>query len=299
MLESASKTSDIPLQVLIESIQSGEECNSRRAQTSIQRVLNRIFTKAVVRRMSSRSISQSEENTAQTPRTDVAFGVYKRQQAAISRGRLYPLTLFYSLYAAAVPFFALRSSHPWVAAAFFSAGIPVWTLVEYLFHWFVLHGHFAPGKGILRRFLHERLDPLHWDHHKRPFDGRHINGELRDLLPLFFVAAPVSFIAPVYTLPSLLAGVVASYVLEEWIHHSVHFYNFRNPYFRCFKRFHYYHHSPKGMEQGYGLTNGFWDVVFKTRYPASVRQALYRRKWSPAFKARVGSSRDVVNGLRA
>jgi len=43
-----------------------------------------------------------------------------------------------------------------------------------------LHGRFPPGKGVIRRFLHERLDPLHWEHHMRPFDGKHISRELKD-----------------------------------------------------------------------------------------------------------------------
>ena len=240
-------------------------------------------------------IEQKEHRLAYS---DVPFGVYKRQQARISRHRLYPITIFYTLYALVVLVIALRSSHPVVAIAFYAAGIPIWTLVEYVFHRFVLHGRFAPGKGIIRKFLHERLDPLHWEHHARPFDGHHINGELRDLLPLFFVAAPVSFVAPIYTLPALLSGVVQSYVVEEWIHHSVHLYNFRSPYFRYIKRHHFYHHSPKGMEEGYGLTNGFWDIVFKTRYPAPVREALYHRKQSQTFKSRVANSRNTATGLQ-
>lgn len=242
----------------------------------------------------SKDQAAKEQTTSQALYLDIPFGVYKRQQAAISRGRLYPMTVFYSVYAMIVLFFALRSAHPWVAVAFYAAGVPVWTLVEYLFHRFVLHGRFSPGKGIIRRFLHERLDPLHWEHHKRPFDGHHINGELKDLLPLFFVAAPVSFIAPIYTLPILLAGVVQCYVLEEWIHHSVHFYNFRDPYFRYIKRFHYYHHSPKGISEGYGLTNGFWDVIFHTRYPLPVRQVLFSRKRSrvPGSKGKSSSYPD-------
>jgi sterol desaturase/sphingolipid hydroxylase (fatty acid hydroxylase superfamily) len=241
---------------------------------------------------------QVEQNKHRPPYRDVPFGVYKRQQARISRHRLYPMTVFYTLYAVVVLFFALRSAYPVVSIVFYAAGVPIWTLVEYLFHRFVLHGRFAPGKGIIRKFLHERLDPLHWEHHAHPFDGRHINGELRDLLPLFFVAAPVSFIAPVYTLPVLLAGVVQSYVLEEWVHHSVHFYNFRSPYFRYLKRHHFYHHSPKGMEKGYGLTNGFWDIIFKTRYPVPVLNALYHRKRPQAFKPNIKSSQSSAPGLQ-
>jgi len=206
---------------------------------------------------------------------DIPFGVYKRQQARVSRRRLYPVTIFYSTYALILLMMGFRSPHPVVAATFFALGLPVWTLTEYGFHRFVLHGRFPPGEGIIRRFMHERLDPLHWEHHKRPFDGQHINGELRDLLPLFFVAAPMSFIRPIYTLPMLLAGVVQFYVIEEWVHHSVHYYNFRDPYFRYMKRHHFYHHSTKGMDKGYGLTNGFWDIIFKTSLPDSVRKALY------------------------
>ncbi len=250
--------------------------------------------------MSSRAATPLKENSPPTQRPDISFGAYKRQQAAISRGRLYPMTAFYTVYAVIVLFFALGSAHPWVAVAFYAAGVPVWTLVEYFFHRYVLHGRFGPGKGIIRKFLHERLDPLHWEHHKRPFDGHHINGELKDLLPLFFVAAPLSFIAPVYTLPVLLAGVVQCYVLEEWVHHSVHFYNFRSPYFRYIKRFHYYHHSPKGMELGFGLTNGCWDIIFKTRYPVTVRQALYRRKPTAAAQSKMANSQQgAATGLHA
>ncbi|MCL5005948.1 MAG: sterol desaturase family protein [Acidobacteria bacterium] len=249
--------------------------------------------------MSAISEVQKGQNTGQASQSDIPFGVYRRQQAAISRGRLYPVTVFYSAYAMIVLFFALRSAHPWVAASFYAAGIPVWTLVEYIFHRNILHGHFASGKGIIRRFLHERLDPLHWEHHKHPFDGLHVNGELRDLLPLFVVAAPVSFIWPIYTAPVLLAGTVQCYVLEEWIHHSVHFYNFRNPYFRYIKRFHYYHHSPKGMNLGFGLTNGFWDIIFKTRYPAPVRQVLYRRKRTASLKMKSGDSPNAPSEVQA
>lgn len=208
---------------------------------------------------------------------NIPFSEYKSGQARISRRRLYPLTFFYTLYSMIVLVLAVRSRHPILAAAFYLAGVPIWTLVEYFFHRFVLHGHFPPGEGIIRRFLHERLDPLHWEHHEQPLDGMHISGELKDLLPLFVIAAPVSFLFPIYTMPALLAGVVQSYVIEEWVHHSTHFYQFRNRYFRYIKRHHLYHHTRPGMELGYGLTSGFWDGVFNTRYPEAIRRALFAR----------------------
>ena len=205
---------------------------------------------------------------------EVSFETYKREQSRIARRRLYPLAAFYTTYSLIVALLALRSAHPWTGMVFYLAGIPVWSLVEYLFHRYVLHGRFPPGQGLIRRFLHERLDPLHWEHHERPFDGWHISGELKDILPLFAVAAPFSFLFPVYTLPALLAGVVQSYVGEEWLHYFLHFGKSRNPWFRYLKRYHLYHHSPRGIKLGYGITSVTWDVVFHTQYPRPVRKSL-------------------------
>src|SRR5260370_41424645 len=149
-----------------------------------------------------RSMSQTAPISLPLQRTaEVPFQTYKRSQAALARHRLYPLTVFYTLYAILVVTIAFLTTHAWIAVAFFSAGCATWTLVEYLFHRYVLHGRFPPRKGVVRRFLHNRLDPLHWDHHKHPLDGNHINGGLKDILPLFFCAAPVDLLFRVYTAP--------------------------------------------------------------------------------------------------
>ena len=208
---------------------------------------------------------------------NVPFRVYKAEQARISRGRLYPFTVFYTTYAVIVFVLAMRSARPGLGVAMFLASIPLWTLVEYLFHRYVLHGRFPSHDGVIGRFLHDRLDPLHWEHHARPHDGMHISGELRDFLPVFAIVAPLTFLAPVYTAPVILAGIFQCYVIEEWIHHSVHFYNFKNRYFRYIRRHHRYHHTQPGMELGFGLTSGLWDVPFRTRYPKPVRNALFQR----------------------
>lgn len=209
--------------------------------------------------------------------TATRFKTYKREQAGISRRMLYPVTLFYTCYSAILLAIAWRTRHPFVALAFYLVGIPVWTFVEYLTHRYVLHGHYKTG-GLHRRLAVKYINPLHWEHHQRPFDGEHINGELPDLLPLFALFAPLSFIFPIYTAPLLLAGVVQAYVLEEWVHHCVHYYNFRSPYFKYIRKHHLYHHTSSGMKRGYGFTSGIWDVVFKTRYSETVRQRLYGRK---------------------
>ena len=66
-----------------------------------------------------------------------------------------------------------------------------------------------------------------------------------------------------------------AYVVEEWVHHSVHFYHFDNLYFRYIKRHHLYHHSRVGRQIAYGLTSGMWDTAYGTRIPGRVRASLY------------------------
>ena len=150
--------------------------------------------------------SERVQTTSQRRGSHVPFSVYKAEQARISRRRLYPFTVFYTTYAVIVFVLAVRSARPVAGVSAFAASVPLWTLLEYLFHRFILHGRFPSHDGVIGRFLHDRLDPLHWEHHERPFDGMHISGELKDFLPVFAIAAPVSFVFPVYTAPAVVAA---------------------------------------------------------------------------------------------
>ena len=203
-------------------------------------------------------------------------GVDLKVEARRSRRRLYPVTILYTAYSLGVLGAALVSGrNAAVVLAFFLAGVAVWTYVEYLAHRYILHGRFPDGEGFLRRFLHKRFDHLHYEHHQRPWDGNHINGTISDTLPVVAPFALLSHLAPLHTLPLLVAGILQAYIAEEWVHHSVHFYSFRGRYFRYIKRHHLYHHSPRGSEVGFGLTNGIWDVLRNTRIPPEARALLY------------------------
>jgi sterol desaturase/sphingolipid hydroxylase (fatty acid hydroxylase superfamily) len=101
---------------------------------------------------------------------------------------------------------------------------------------------------------------------------------VKDTLPLVAPAIALSLLAPVWSATVFIAGVLQAYVIEEWVHHSVHFYQFQNRYFRYIRRHHLYHHSPQGMSIAFGLTNGFWDVVYDTRIPEDVRRRLHGDK---------------------
>jgi len=203
-------------------------------------------------------------------------GVDLKVEARRSRRRLYPVTILYTAYAVCVVLAALLSGrNPAVVAGFFAAGVAVWTYIEYLAHRYILHGRFPDGDGFVGHFLHTRFDHLHYEHHQRPWDGNHINGTIKDTLPAVALFVGLSYLAPLHTLPVLVAGIIQAYIAEEWVHHSVHFYNFSGRYFRYIKRHHLYHHSPQGSEVGFGLTNGIWDVLRHTRIPPAARALLY------------------------
>lgn len=198
------------------------------------------------------------------PPAEFVPGVELAVEARKARRRLLPVTVLYTLYGAAVVSAALQNGHPAMVFVSFLSGVLVWTLVEYCAHRYVLHGVFPDGPG-LRGWLHRRFDGLHVRHHLRPWDGDHISGTIRDTLPFAFVLAVPSFLAPISTLPVVVASVLLSYVAEEWIHQSVHFYDFKGPYFRYIRRHHLYHHSRHGLERAFGLTSDVWDGAFDTR----------------------------------
>ena len=211
--------------------------------------------------------SSNHKSELGLPPPKFPVGIDWKGEARRARRRLYPVTVTYLGYGLIVLFLAFRSASAWwQPIAWFAAGAAAWTWVEYLVHRFILHGRFPKGAG-MRKVSHDLFDHLHYEHHARPWDGNHINGTLKDTLPALGPVAALSFLAPVATAPTFLAGLMVAYIGEEWVHQSVHFYDFRSKYWRYIKRHHWFHHSQVGVETGYGLTNGFWDIVHATRIP--------------------------------
>jgi len=196
-------------------------------------------------------------------------------EARKARRRLYPVSIVYSLYSLTLLAIALGRKDRLVSGACFLLGGAAWTALEYWVHRYILHGRFPDGPSPVRHLLHRLFDHLHVEHHRRPWDGNHVNGTLKDTLPFVAVFVATSWAFPMATAPMFVAGLIQFYVLEEWVHHSVHFCSFKGRYFQYIKRHHLYHHSPIGSSVGYGLTSGAWDLVFDTRIPEKDRRALY------------------------
>jgi dihydroceramide fatty acyl 2-hydroxylase len=245
---------------------------------SSQNLSNSDWKGMVLDQMTSVEVDQSEP-----PRKP--FRQYKREQERISRRNLYRTSTLYTSYSAILFVLAARWGHAYRAVSFYLGGVPVWMFIEYFSHRYILHRHFKVSKKWYKRFVtrlaNKYLDPLHFGHHEHPFDGNHMSGELRDMLPLFIVGSLVGiFVFPAFTASMVVAGAFQSYVAEEWIHHATHYYNFRDPYFRYMKRHHFYHHTSHGITKGFGTSSGILDAIFKTRYPENVRRRLYGSKRS-------------------
>jgi sterol desaturase/sphingolipid hydroxylase (fatty acid hydroxylase superfamily) len=198
-------------------------------------------------------------------------------EAKKARHRLYPSTVFYPAQFLAIVTLGLRHHAVRDVAAAIALGLSAWTLVEYLAHRYILHGRFPDGPG-LRHLLHRQFDHLHLAHHARPWDGNHVNGTLKDTLaPSSVFLSLALVVAPLSLWPVFVASVMLGYIMEEWVHHAVHFSHFKNAYFSYIKKHHLFHHSARGSEVGFGLTSGLWDAIVGTRIAGPDRQRLYGR----------------------
>lgn len=202
-------------------------------------------------------------------------GVDLAKEARTARSRFYPVTVAYTAYALVILAVGLGKDR-WTTVLFVMAGVTCWTLVEYLVHRYILHGRFPKGSGWASRMLHRVFDSSHGDHHLRPWDGRHINGAF-DTIPFAVILALTSFLARVPTLPVFMATILQCYVVEEWIHYSVHFHHFRWRYFHYIRKHHLYHHGARGRDVAFGLSSGIWDAGLGTRIPSEDRKRLRRR----------------------
>jgi len=195
------------------------------------------------------------------PEPGTPRGVDWKSEARRSRRKLTPSSLVYGV-AGFVLLTPEMNDSAWEGPAFVLA-LLAFTGIEYAVHRFLLHGRFPNGPGRVRRFLHRRLDHLHYIHHLRPWDGAHMNGSLRDTLPLTVPLVIAALAAPPPT-AAFVGTLLLAYLAEEWTHHSLHYGRSKNRILVRLRRRHHVHHSPRGKDRVYGLTSGVWDFALGT-----------------------------------
>ena len=137
----------------------------------------------------------------------------------------------------------------WLAA--FMAGVWLWTLVEYILHRYVLHH--MPYIKEMHQAHHDEQDAL-------------LGTSIWISLGSFavFLVLPAWFaIGPTAT-AGLAAGMMLGYLCFEGVHHILHHWHIKpGTYAYRLKRRHMLHHH---FDDGgnFGVTNGFWDMVFGT-----------------------------------
>lgn len=136
----------------------------------------------------------------------------------------------------------------------FFAGMFFWTFVEYFLHRFIFHIRQT------NRIFQAIYFYSHGIHHEAPRDATRLVMPPGASIPLavafFFLFRSAS---PVYHLP-FMAGFVTGYVIYDFLHFSVHFFQFKNAYFRMIRRNHMMHHY-RAPRKNFGFTSPIWDYI--------------------------------------
>lgn len=149
--------------------------------------------------------------------------------------------------------------------AFFVGGMLLWTFAEYCLHRFFLHDVLYGLKNVPEPWQ-TVLGGFHPAHHNEPNDEYLV---IAPPMAALFVVGIFYLVLLAVTWNWLAAGVIlsgilTSYVFYEWVHYGTHFFKWKNfALGRYYKRYHLYHHF-KGPNEAFGVTNPFWDHVFRT-----------------------------------
>jgi sterol desaturase/sphingolipid hydroxylase (fatty acid hydroxylase superfamily) len=143
---------------------------------------------------------------------------------------------------------------------YFLLGLFVWTLTEYVMHRFVFHW-MPPGK------FGERLHFIfHGVHHDYPSDSKRLVMVPTVSIPLaaLFFFLFKFLIGGVLVFP-FFTGFLLGYLFYDMTHYAIHHYNFKSKFWLDLKHHHMLHHY-KDMNNGYGVSSKFWDMIFRTTF---------------------------------
>lgn len=134
-------------------------------------------------------------------------------------------------------------------AALVLLGLCSWTLIEYAFHRFILHG--------MPPFRH-----WHEEHHQRPTALICTPTILSAAMIAALVFLPALALGSSWLSGGLTLGVLIGYLLYGITHHATHHWRADNAWLKRRKHWHAMHHHGSGDPGNYGVTNSFWDHVF-------------------------------------
>lgn len=153
-----------------------------------------------------------------------------------------------------------ESAEAWSLIWKASAGLILWTLLEYVLHRFVFH-HRARW-----RFVQSALDAMHLRHHRDPQNAAYIFVRLEWALAISAGIAALMTAATIeaFSTASLLCGLWLGFLTYEAVHYGIHCGNPQRPWIAGRRQAHFRHHFAQA-EREFGVTTPIWDVVFRTR----------------------------------
>jgi sterol desaturase/sphingolipid hydroxylase (fatty acid hydroxylase superfamily) len=143
--------------------------------------------------------------------------------------------------------------------AWILAGLAAWTLAEYMLHKHVFH--FKPNGPFQERIAYL----IHGIHHDDPADQRRL---LMPPAAAFIIAAV--FYAAFCALfgfekaQPFFAGFICGYLAYDYIHFATHYLKPKAGVLLWLKQYHLKHHFVSPSKR-YGVSNPFWDLVFRTQ----------------------------------
>src|SRR4051812_13130082 len=144
-------------------------------------------------------------------------------------------------------------------AGFVTIGLIAWTLLEYVFHRFLLHIE------IRNKTWRDLINESHFRHHRSPRDPNQI---------LVYPGFGIVISAVIYALllaitrdgfkaAGIITGIWAGFLYYEAVHYRVHMSLAHSAILQQQRRAHFYHHF-SNSEECFGVTSPLWDYVFGT-----------------------------------
>lgn len=143
----------------------------------------------------------------------------------------------------------------------FFAGVPIWTLMEYILHRYLFHLE-PDGDSPMLITIHFFF---HGQHHKVPFDkNRLVFPPVAAGCFAFAFWRLFNFCLPGGIGNSLMCGGILGYVGYDLIHYYMHHGSPRKgSYLHKLKHYHVLHHF-NDPNTGFGISTRFWDFPFNT-----------------------------------
>lgn len=145
---------------------------------------------------------------------------------------------------------------------YWSLGLFLWSLVEYILHRFLFHIEAALPDHPIALTAHFLL---HGIHHYLPMDRYRLVMPPALFLVLatpFWKLAHTVFYWDWYVATMVFSGGIFGYICYDLTHYFLHHKNLP-AYWRSLKKYHLQHHFAD-FENGFGVTSKFWDWVFNT-----------------------------------